>query len=280
MSNSGFEITLGSGYSFSKDLRAGITGNFTLAKNKLLRVFETPSTYDNPNRRITGRPLNTQFGYQALGYFQVADDLDGDGIIESSEYGVSQPFGDLHPGDLKYQDTNKDGVITPEDQVPIGKAAVPQIMYGFSPSVSYKGFDLSLLFQGAAGRDFYLTATAAWPFVNGASAIKENLDYWTPEHTNAKNPRLTPTPASNNTLTSSWWVRKGSYLRLKTGEIGYTVPVDITRRAKIQSARIYVSGQNLLTWSPIKNFDPEVSVTNGEYYPQQKVVTVGLNLNF
>ena len=280
MSNTGFEITLGTNYSVTKDIRIGFNGNLTYAKNKLEKVFETSSTFNNPNRRRTGRPLNTLFGYRALGYFQESDDADGDGIIEPSEYGVSQPFGVLHPGDLKYEDTNKDGVITPEDEVPIGKAAVPQIMYGFSPSISYKGFDLAILFQGAAGRDFYLTATAAWPFVNGASATKENLDYWIPENPNARNPRLTPTPASNNTANSSWWVRKGNYLRIKTGELGYTVPVNISRKARIQAARIYISGQNLVTWSSIKNFDPEVSVSNGEYYPQQKVVTVGLNLNF
>lgn len=280
MSNKGVEITLGSTYSPSKDWKIAFTGNFTYVKNKLLRVFETASTYDNPNRRITGRPLGTQFGYKALGYFQVSDDLNGNGIIDASEYNVSQPFGVIRPGDIKYQDTNKDGVINVQDFVPIGKPAVPQIFYGFSPSVSYMGFDLSLLFQGAANRNFYMTATAAFPFENGASATKATLDYWTPDNPNARHPRLTPTPAANNTQTSSWWILDASYLRLKTGELGYTIPGHIARKAKLQAARIYLSGQNLLTFSPIKNFDPEVGAANGEYYPQQKVVTVGLNLTF
>jgi hypothetical protein len=106
------------------------------------------------------------------------------------------------------------------------------------------------------------------------------MDYWTPQNTNARNPRLTPTPAPNNTQTSSWWLLDASYLRLKTGELGYNIPTRIIQRAKIQSARVYLSGQNLLTFSPIKNFDPEVGAQNGEYYPQQKVITFGLNLTF
>jgi hypothetical protein len=264
MSNKGIEITLGSSYSPSKDWRIGFNGNFTYVKNKLLRVFETASTYNNSNRRITGRPLGTQFGYKALGYFQTSDDTNGNGIIEASEYSVSQPFGVLHPGDIKFQDTNKDNIITPEDFVPIGKSSVPQVFYGFSPSVNYKGFDFSLLFQGATNRNFYMTATAAFPFENGASATKATMDYWTPTNTNAKSPRLTPTPAANNTQTSSWWILDASYLRLKTGEFGYTIPAHIARKAKIQAARIYLSGQNLLTFSPIKNFDPEVGAANGE----------------
>lgn len=280
MSNKGFEITLGSSYKVSNDLQFGFTGNFTFVRNKLLRVFETAASYNNPGRRRTGRPLNTQFGYLALGYFQVSDDLNGNGIIDPAEYPVSQPFGVLHPGDLKYQDTNKDNIINQEDIVPIGKSAVPEIYYGFSPSVRYKGFDLSLLFQGATNRNFYMTATAAFPFENGASATKQQMDYWTPQNPDARSPRLTPTPAPNNTQVSSWWLLDASYLRLKTGELGYNFPLRILQKAKMQTARIYVSGQNLLTFSPIKNFDPEVGAQNGEYYPQQKVVTVGLNLTF
>lgn len=280
MSNRGFELTLGSTYTINKDWRVAFTGNITYAKNKLEQVYENLATYNNPNRRLTGRALGTQFGYKAIGYFQVADDKDGNGIVEVAESGLEQPWGVVRPGDLKYQDMNGDGKITPDDIVEIGNPATPQLMYGFSPSVSYKGFDLVILFQGAGGRNFYLDASAAWPFVNGASALRDNLDYWTPTNTNAPNPRITTQPTANNTAFSSWWIRSGRYLRLKTGELGYTFDGKLLRKVKMQSARLFVSGQNLLTWSPIKNFDPEVSVTNGEYYPQQKVVSVGLNVTF
>lgn len=279
MSNRGVEFTAGTTYRPAKDLVLGLTANFTLAQNKLLQVFENSATYDNLNRRITGRPLGTQFGYQALGYFQVADDKNNDGIIDATEYPVTQ-FGTLRPGDLKYADMDNDNQITPDDIVPIGKPSTPQIIYGFAPSVSYKGFDFSLLFQGAARRDFYIGAEAAFPFVNSASAVRETLDYWTPENPDARNPRVTPQPTDNNQQTSSWWINSGSYLRLKTGELGYTVPVSVIKRLRMQSLRVYLSGQNMLTWSKIKNFDPEISASNGHYYPQQRVVSVGLNVTF
>jgi hypothetical protein len=173
-----------------------------------------------------------------------------------------------------------DKQISPEDYVPIGKPATPQIIYGFSPGISYKGFDITILFQGAASRNFYIASEAAFPFVNSASAVIGTLDYWTPENPNARSPRVTPQPTSNNSQTSSWWINTGSYLRLKTGEIGYTIPASGLKNIKIQAARIYFSGQNILTWSKIKNFDPEISVSNGQYYPQQRVISIGINATF
>lgn len=279
MSNHGFEVTLGSSHRFSNDLRVGLNVNFTFVRNKLLEVFETAATYDNPNRRITGRPLNTRFGYNALGYYTSAD-FDASGNLLPGE--PVQPWGTVHPGDIKYADVSgpdgkPDGQITPDDILPIGKPYTPEIIYGFSPNVSYKGFDLTLLFQGAANRDFY---DGVYPFDNSSSATIDALNYWSPNNPKATNPRITTNPTSNNTQTSSWWIRNGSYLRLKTGQLGYTVPTALMRNLHLQSIRIYVSGQNMLTWSHIKNFDPEVSSSNGEYYPQQKVISVGLNVTF
>lgn len=279
MNNRGFEFTAGSVYKASKDLTVGLTANFTFAKNKLVQIFENSATFNNPNRKLTGRSLGTQFGYDALGYFQASDDKNNNGVIDASEYPVAQ-FGELHPGDLKYRDVNGDNKITPDDIVPIGKPSTPQIIYGFSPSITYKNFDLSLLFQGAARRNFYIASEAAFPFVNSASAVVETMDYWTPDNPNARNPRITPQPTNNNSQTSSWWINTGSYLRLKTGELGYTIPSSILKRIKIQSIRAYLSGQNILTWSKIKNFDPEISTSNGQYYPQQRVISVGLNVTF
>ena len=280
MSNHGFEFTLGSLRHFSKNLTVSLNTNFTFARNKLLEVFETDATYKNPNRRVTGRPYGTQFGYQAIGYF-TADDFNPDGTLKAGI--ATQSFSTtLYPGDIRYADVSgpdgkPDGQITPDDNVPIGHPATPEIIYGITPGIIYKGFDLSILFQGAASRDFYFNV---FPFDNSSSAPIGALDYWTPTHQNAANPRITTQPTSNNTQGSSWWIRNGSYVRLKTGELGYTLSPNLIRHIKIQSARFYLSGQNLVTWSTIKNFDPEISSNSGQYYPQQKVVSIGLNVTF
>ena len=280
MKNKGFEFIAGSNYTVNKDLKLSLTTNFTYAKNKLVQVFEGAATFNNPNRRITGRPLGYQFGYNALGLFQQSDDKNGNGTIESSEYDIIQ-FGTLRPGDIRYEDVNGDKKITPEDFKPIGKSATPEIIYGFSPAVVFKGFDLNLLFQGAANRHFYINGQAAWPFSNSGSALKATLDYWTPENTDAKYPRVTSQPTSNNIQTSSWWIKSGSYLRLKSAEIGYTLPAKIISVVKMQSARFYLSGQNIFTISKeIKDFDPEISANNGNYYPQQSVISAGVNITF
>jgi hypothetical protein len=274
MSNHGIELTLGTTHRFNKDLSVSLSGNITYARNKLLQIFETSATYDNPNRRQTGRPLGTLFGFQALGYFTAAD-FDASGNLKPGI--ATQPWGTVHPGDLQYKDVNGDGVIDNNDIVPIGKSYNPEIIYGISPSINYKGFDLSVLFQGAANRDFYENVFA---FDNSSSATLDALNYWTPTNTNATYPRITTQPTANNTQGSSWWVRNGAYLRLKTANLGYTLPEVVMQHLHMQSVRFYVSGQNLLTWSAIKNFDPEVSSSTGQYYPQIKVVTVGLNVTF
>jgi hypothetical protein len=274
MSNHGFEVSLGTSHRFDNGLTFSINGNFTYAKNTQVKVFETAETYNNPNRRIAGRPFGTLFGYQSQGFFN-ANDFDAAGKLKPGI--ATQPWGDVFPGDLRYKDVNGDGKIDPNDIVPIGKDYNPQIVYGLSPSVSFKGFDLSVLLQGAANRDFY---NQVWAFDNSSSAPTNTLDYWTPTNQNATYPRITTQPTTNNTQFSSFWVINGSYLRLKTATLGYTVPLSVMKKLRMQSIRFYLSGQNLATWSKIKNFDPEVSSRSGQYYPQMKVVTIGANVTF
>lgn len=273
MSNQGFELTLGTTQHIN-DLVFNISGNITYARNKRIKIYEDAATFNNPNRRLAGRPIGTLYGYQSLGFF-TANDFDATGALKP---GIPvQPWGKVFPGDIRYQDVNGDGKIDPNDYVPIGKDVVPEIIYGLSPSIAYKGFDLNILLQGAANRSFY---NQVFPFDNSSSAPINTLDYWTPDHPNASYPRITTQPTTNNTQYSSFWVINGSYLRLKTATLGYTIPQKMMQKLRLQSIRFYLSGQNLATWSKIKNFDPEVSSRSGQYYPQMKVFTIGANVTF
>lgn len=277
MSNKGFEFSIGTNFSPTKDLNIAIDGNFTYAKNKLEQVFETNDTFNNPNRRKTGRALDTQFGYQALGYFTAAD-FDGSGNLKPGI--ATQPWGTVHPGDLRYQDTNGNGKIDVDDQVEIGKPTYPAIVYGFTPTITYKNFQLSLLFQGAAQKSIQLGQDAVWPFFNGRSAPITAIDYWTPDNPSAASPRITSSPANNNMQTSSWWQRSTAYLRLRTGNFSYTLPSLVSKKIGMSLTKIYVSGQNLITWTPLENFDPEISNNRGGYFPTMKSITIGLNAQF
>ncbi|WP_242204041.1 SusC/RagA family TonB-linked outer membrane protein [Aestuariivivens insulae] len=280
MKNKGVDFTIGSRHTFDNGLNVGLNIVYTYAKNKLIETFENDVTRENPNRSRTGRSLGTQFGYEAVRLFQLSDDTNGNGVIDTSEYPVAQ-FGTLRPGDIMYMDQNGDNKIDANDEVVIGRPTTPQVIYSFAPHASYKGFDLNLLFQGAAKQSFYLGGQATFPFNNGGSALKKTLDYWTPENPDAKYPRVLAVPSNNTTQTSSWWIRDGDYLRLKSAEIGYTLPNSILDEINIDTVRLYISGQNLLTWSKDwKDFDPETSNANGNSYPQQKVISFGINVTF
>lgn len=277
MKNQGIDLSASTGYKVTKDLYLSLGGNLTFAKNTLLKVFETSATFDNPNRRVTGRALGTQFGYQSLGYFQL-DDFDDSGNLKPGI--ATQPWGKVRPGDIRYQDSNGDGRIDPNDMVVTGKPNIPQLIYGINPGATYKNFTVDLLFQGAARSNLGLNNYAVWAFAGGTLPVRQNLDYWTPENPNALNPRITNAPTTNNTQTSSHWMRNSRYLRLKSVMVSYSIPTVVLEKVKIQSARIFVSGQNLLTWTPMVNYDPETVVTSGLNYPQQKVISFGANIMF
>ena len=276
MKNQGIDLSLGSNYNISKDFQVSLSGNITYAKNSLLKVFETSTTFNNPNRRLTGKALGTQFGFHALGFFQV-DDFDG-GVLKSGI--ATQPWGAVQPGDIRYEDINKDGKINNDDITKIGDPLIPQLIYGISPAVRYKGFALDLFFQGAAKANIYLDRQNAWAFHNGMSALVENMNYWTPDNPNALNPRITSGPTTNNTQTSSFWMKSGNYLRLKNATLSYTIPAFISKKIGSQNARVYLSGQNVITWTKLKNFDPESTAPYSNLYPQQKVISIGLNITF
>lgn len=289
MESHGFEFVAGSNHKFKNGLELGITGNFSYATNKMVQMFETASTRNNPNRSRTGRVYNVPFGYHALGLFKTSDDKNGDGIINAADGNNIVQYGVLHPGDIRYADLSgpagkPDGKIDANDETVIGNPVYPLISYGFTPTATWKGFDASLFFQGSAMMSFNLQGTfQTLPFANNSSnTTHEYLDNrWTPTNQEALYPRATQAPYANNTQNSDFWMIDNGFFRLKTAILGYTIPQSITKSLGIRSVRFYVSGQNILTLSKLKFMDPEVGYTDRETaYPNQKVTTLGLNVTF
>ncbi len=289
MESQGFEFILGSNHKYQNGLEIGINGNFSYATNKMVQIFETTVTRDNPNRSRTGRAYGIPFGYEAEGLFSTSDDKNGDGIINSDDgYNVTQ-FGELHPGDIRYADISgpdgiPDGKIDSNDETVIGHPIYPLISYGFTPTAAWKGFDVSLFFQGSALVSLNVNQTfQTLPFANNSSnTTHEYLDNrWTKDNQGAKYPRASQAPYANNIQGSDFWMMNTGFLRLKNVIVGYTIPSVITKFMHIQNVRVYFSGQNLFTLSKLKYMDPEVGYNDRETaYPNQKVVTFGLNVTF
>ncbi|MPM96622.1 hypothetical protein SDC9_143787 [bioreactor metagenome] len=189
---------------------------------------------------------------------------------------------------------NRDGKVNDADRVPIGNPTVPEIVYGFGFSLGYKGIDFSTFFQGVANESFWINAAATSPFNENAQLLKVYADsYWSEENRNiyATWPRLSPTINSNNVpgaikrgenwqwdIKNTWFMRDGSFLRLKQVELGYTFPKAWTEKMHIPSLRLYVNGTNLLLFSKFKLWDVEMG-GEGLGYPIQKVFNVGLNIS-
>lgn len=285
-SNHGIELQLGTTHSFHNGPRLEVTGTFTYARNKLLQVFETAATYDNPNRRQTGRSNGTQFGYKALGYFTPAD-FEANGSLKPGI--ASIPNAPVQPGDVKYADLSgpngkPDGIIDQNDNTVIGRPnGSPQMIFGLAPTLSYKGIDLNFLLQGAAQVTLPLGGSLVMPFSDQGSASElAYKDHWTPANPNALYPRVYSQQPSYNTAYSSLWLRDASYLKLRSLELGYSLPYSLVKRCGMQRLRAYVAGQNLWTWTPHmkETIDPEASSGSGQYYFQQRTISFGFNATF
>ncbi len=254
-------------------LRMDFRGNYTFAKNKVVFIDEPKRRFDYLLR--TGQPINQPFGLEAIGFFKDAEE------IKSSP---RQTFtSTVSPGDIKYRDTNGDGVIDVYDEKAIGFPNVPQVIYGLSSNFSFKGFDLSFLFQGVGHVSVFRNFQGYIPFSQGqfGNVLTAALDRWTVENPNpnATFPRLYPGNNDNNYRNSTFWQVNGSYLRLKNAQIGYTLPKLYAQRLKMESIRLYANGLNLFLWDKIKHYDPESGDGAGRY-PPSRVINFGLNINF
>lgn len=248
-----------------------ISTNATFVRNKIINQKEEQRAYDWMVR--TNNPIETKFGYVFDRFF-----TENDNFTELPDQSL---LGQVHPGDLKYKDLNGDNLIDENDQMKIGKSEVPELFYGVNAGINFKGIDLSILFQGASGMDKVFTGSLAYEFVGGKGNVtKEHLGRWKPgSGQNATYPRLGVQQTSNSRKTSTFWIKDGSYLRLKTIELGYTLPNSIIEKVHLTKLRIYANAYNLFTWSKIKSVDPETS-SDGSNYPIPSIVSVGLNIGF
>jgi TonB-linked SusC/RagA family outer membrane protein len=271
---SGFEVELKYQKSFNKDLWAVVNGNFTYASSEY-KEFEEPDYSDVPWKSHIGLKLNQPTGYIAERLFIDEEDVNN---------APRQSFGAYGAGDIKYRDINNDGLINSDDIVPIGYPTVPEIIYGTGFSLGYKAFDFSCFFQGSARSSFFISSPAVAPFINnGQRALLQYIadDHWSETNRNiyAFWPRLSDLQVQNNNQSSTWWLRNGNFIRLKTAEFGYTVPERLTKKIYVNMFRIYASGSNLFLWSKFKMWDPEMA-GEGLGYPLQRVINFGVNINF
>ncbi|KAA5441129.1 TonB-dependent receptor [Bacteroides caccae] len=280
----GVDISLDYSHIFNKNWWTTVRGNFTYASSEFSE-YEEPDYSATPWRSKIGSKLSQTYGYIAERLF-----VDDEDVANSPK----QQFGEYTAGDIKYKDINRDGIIDEQDIVPIGYPTTPEIIYGFGFSVGYKAFDFNCFFQGSARSSFFIDPLRITPFaqpydpdneLGGKQANNALLQVIANNHWSESNqnmyafwPRLSDTAISNNNQSSTWWLRDGTFLRMKSAEIGYTLPKRLTSKAKLENLRIYVSGTNLFNISKFKIWDTEMG-NNGLGYPVQRVFNVGIQLS-
>ncbi|MCB4799652.1 SusC/RagA family TonB-linked outer membrane protein [Neotamlana laminarinivorans] len=280
----GFELTLLVNHNFNKDWWLQATANFVKTHSKFT-VYEEPDLSATPWLSKLGNPFNQAYGLVAERLF-----IDEADVANSPE----QQFGEVMPGDIKYTDINGDGIVSTLDIVPIGEPTQAEISYGFGFSLGYKNFDISAFFAGLDNVSFFIDSEGLTPFADTdgsgdylPDAIAENQilqafadNHWSEENQDiyALWPRLSSYSVQNNNQTSTWWMRDGAFMRLKSVEIGYNFTPDQGDIFGQANVRLYLSGTNLVHWSKFKLWDPELR-GNGLNYPLQRTLNIGARVN-
>ena len=285
MENKGVEFELGYKWNVG-DAKFAFKGNATYLKNTLTNLGNDTGYIDldgiqglsgGGTRGSNGQPFPYFFGYKTDGVFQNMDEVHA---YVNKDGGMIQP--NAVPGDTRFVDVNGDGKITSDDRTNIGNGT-PDWTYGLNLNIDWRGFDFNIFFQGVAGNQvFDGTYRQDVPSGNFPSWV---LGRWTGEGTSNKYPRLANDNA-DNWMVSDLYVCDGSYMRLKTLTLGYTLPQNLTRKVAIERLRFYVQAENLFTWTKYWGFDPEIS-SNGTslgldcgVYPQARTFMVGANISF
>jgi TonB-linked SusC/RagA family outer membrane protein len=273
VNNKGYEIELNYNGVITKDVTYRLKATYSVAKNKI--IYQDEPAYQYAYQAFTGNSIGMQRVYQWIGFYRDSAD-----IAKSAKPSVQ-----VYPGDLKYADLNKDGKIDGYDQIVTGFSNIPNTTYGFQIGFSFKGFNIGAFFQGARNFNVRAVAEAIRPFSSNLMEIHKYA--WTPElGDNAKFPRLSQVAGGSDALgyPSTFYLISGNYVRLKTAEIGYSVPDRFVKRLRIQGLKLYSNGYNLLTWTKLNklyDFDPEIAPNSDRInYPPQRIFNFGINATF
>lgn len=271
--NRGFEFTVEYGnMSEVKDFTYNIGVNFSTNNNYVTDLVSEASIITQGGaqnqyeyRTEQGHEINNFFGYVQEGIFQTTDEI---------STWAKQP--NAAPGDIKFKDLNDDGVIDSKDRKYIGSSQVHELI-GLNASARYKNFDISIAMNSELGKSMYIL-TGGFNLVRmGEITSAMYYDRWTGPGTSNYVPRLVAGDPNNNSRMSTFWLRPQDYLRIQNAQIGYNLPSSIISKVKMQSLRIYVAGQNLITWDSFPGYDPELG-TGG--YPIPRSIYFGINLGF
>ncbi len=265
--NKGFEGTLRYFSDKSNDFQFFAEASLWYFKNKIVYNSEALELYEYQYQ--TGRPINQPFGLVATGFFKDQVDIDAS---------PKQIWTSVKPGDVKYQDQNNDGLIDQRDVYPIGKTDLPNLTAGLQVGAQYRGFDFNMFFQGVTNRTVYLNGHQFEAFQNNGKAGTIALNRWTPETAEtATYPRLSSKNDLNNFRYSTLWQRDGSFIKLRSIELGYTLSDKISNRVMLANTRVFVNGTNLFTLDHMEGYrDPEIS----SGYPATRCLSLGLRVQF
>jgi TonB-dependent starch-binding outer membrane protein SusC len=265
VSNSGIEATIG--YNHRGEFRYNVSANATYAKSNIEFIDEAAGALEH--QRQTGKPLNTYLLYNSIGIFRTQEDLSKYPRLSGTKL-----------GDLILEDYNKDGKITADDMVRTQYGNIPLVTFGVNFNAGYKNFDLSFVVSGQTNVSQYVLPEAG-QIGNYYSSWADNR--WSPTNPNGTFPRVdTRTSSSINggLNPNTFWLNDASFVRLKNIQVGYTLPSNISNIAKLKQVRIYANAFNLFTLTGVKDYDPEGNSGSGQFYPQQRIINLGVNVKF
>jgi len=272
--NRGLDATLELNKKIGADWQLGLRGNFTW--NRAIVINDANAPWPYPWQQRIGRKFGQRFGYTALGLFT------SDADVANSPYQT----GTNKAGDIKYKDLNGDGKINSYDQGPIGYGSIPEIVYGFGPTISWKGFAIAGWFKGISNVDISLNGDGLQPFSQGGergNLLAQITDRWTPTNPDPHPlyPRLTYGNDNMNYENSSWWVKNGAFMRLQTLQLSYDFAgAKWLKTTGMSNLSIYFIGYNLWTVSGFKLWDVELGDGRGAQYPLLKTYNMGVKCTF